>query len=1003
MTGFRRMGRTLAIGALVVLILLSTLVAVLWLNRRIAARELLVGWLDQRGIQAEVVVERLEISGFVGRVRVGDPANPDVTVQRVEVDYALGLPWSPGGLGLTAERIRLIRPVVRARWRDGRVSLGALDPLIEEFSGRPPRPDSRGPVVIVETGRVRLDTDYGPVSILADARIDDGRLMSLTARMPAGSLRSGQEEARGLGGTLDLTTTGDRIALAVDLSAARLSARGLVAEGARLSGTMDLPYPDLEARRGDGRAAMDLTLAGDQLAVGDSTATGAVLALAGDGQISGWLDTLAFSGMTAIRLRAASGRSGELSLTGIELNSPGMELSGSRAGLAAMGPVTARLDRAVFDTLSLHGASGRFALDFASPRPTALILAGSAAASRGAWPLFGTVATDDVPELAGMKRALGAFALDIPALRLTSGDAGVALALTAPARLTPANGGVLRINPVETPLYSAAPGQSGGGALTLTASRGQGLPEAAVSIPDWRLTEGGFRATLDGRAALDFGLARGLTVITRGMLATDAGRLTYRPEECLRFAAERLELEENDVMDLSGGLCTSGGPMVVSQNGRWRAAGRLEGVAASAPFLAMRFAGVEGTVAVTGSPAGLGLEARVDTVDVEDATRPRRFNPLTASGSASLSDERWSGAFDLARNASVLGRLTLAHDGRTGTGGVTIDAPSLVFAEGGLQPADLSPMAADFVQSPATGSASFVGRLDWSEVLPEGGSSSGRLVIPGLDFVSPAGAVTGLSGTIDFTNLAPLTTASGQTLRVATLESIAPLTDLDLTFALDKAAISVAGGEIKAAGGTVRVEPFSVPLDRRPFSGVIVLDRIQLGELIAGAGFGDRVALDAVVSGRLPFTSDPDTGVRITAGTLYAAQPGRLSIQREALSDLDAGGGGAVPAGTVEDLAYQAMENLAFDVLTADVNSLDQGRVGVLFHIKGRHDPPQRQELRLTLPELISREFLNRPLPLPSDTGIDLTLDTTLNLNQLISDLLAVNRARSGDADTEQP
>jgi hypothetical protein len=320
-----------------------------------------------------------------------------------------------------------------------------------------------------------------------------------------------------------------------------------------------------------------------------------------------------------------------------------------------------------------------------------------------------------------------------------------------------------------------------------------------------------------------------------------------------------------------------------------------------------------------------------------------------------------------------------------------------VFVEGGLQPADLSPLAADFVQSPATGSASFAGRIDWSPDLPEGGSSSGRLVIQTLDFISPAGPLTGLSGTIDFINLAPLTTAPNQSLRVATLESIAPLTDLDLTFQLDKAAITVEGGAIRAAGGTVSVEPFSVPLDRQPFSGVIVLDRVQLGELIAGSGFGDRVSLDAVVSGRLPFTSDPGAGVRITGGTLFAEEPGRLSIARAALTGLEAGGGGAVPPGTVEDLAYQAMENLAFDILTAEVNSLDEGRVGVLFHIVGRHDPPELQELRLTLTELISREFLNRPLPLPSNTGIDLTLDTTLNLDQLISDLLEVNRARTGN------
>jgi len=133
-------------------------------------------------------------------------------------------------------------------------------------------------------------------------------------------------------------------------------------------------------------------------------------------------------------------------------------------------------------------------------------------------------------------------------------------------------------------------------------------------------------------------------------------------------------------------------------------------------------------------------------------------------------------------------------------------------------------------------------------------------------------------------------------------------------------------------------------------------------------------------------------------------QPGRLSISREALSDVAAGGGGeGASPNTVEDLAYQAMENLAFDLLTAEVNSLDAGRLGVLFHIRGRHDPPQRQELRLSLSELISREFLNRPLPLPSGTAIDLTLDTTLNANQLLSDLLALNRARNGEDTTNTP
>ena len=46
----------------------------------------------------------------------------------------------------------------------------------------------------------------------------------------------------------------------------------------------------------------------------------------------------------------------------------------------------------------------------------------------------------------------------------------------------------------------------------------------------------------------------------------------------------------------------------------------------------------------------------------------------------------------------------------------------------------------------------------------------------------------------------------------------------------------------------------------------------------------------------------------------------------------------------MQDLAYQALENLAFDTLTADINSVADGRLQVIFHVKGRSDPPTPQQ-----------------------------------------------------------
>ena len=76
----------------------------------------------------------------------------------------------------------------------------------------------------------------------------------------------------------------------------------------------------------------------------------------------------------------------------------------------------------------------------------------------------------------------------------------------------------------------------------------------------------------------------------------------------------------------------------------------------------------------------------------------------------------------------------------------------------------------------------------------------------------------------------------------------------------------------------------------------------------------------------------------------------------------------------------------------AAVDSRPDGRLGVVFHIVGKHDPPQHQEIRIGLFDLLQKKFLGRKLPLPSGTGVDLTLDTTLNLDDLLSDYAQLRR-----------
>jgi len=83
---------------------------------------------------------------------------------------------------------------------------------------------------------------------------------------------------------------------------------------------------------------------------------------------------------------------------------------------------------------------------------------------------------------------------------------------------------------------------------------------------------------------------------------------------------------------------------------------------------------------------------------------------------------------------------------------------------------------------------------------------------------------------------------------------------------------------------------------------------------------------------------------------------------------------------------------VAFTTLAVSIDSRPNGRLGMIFHVIGKHDPPQHQEIRIPVFDLVGRRFLNRKLPLPSGTGVDLTLDTTLNLDDLLSDYAGVQR-----------
>jgi hypothetical protein len=944
--------RRLPLAALVLLALVGAalvVLAILYLDRRQLAREAVTRWLAERGVVSESQFSDVGPGRLVGRIRIGRPDAPDLVVDRAEVSYDLG--GLLAGRGARVTSVRLERPVLRARWQDGRLTFGALDRLIAEFRKRPPSPGAPSPRIEIDHGRLLLASDYGALTASVDALVDDSRLVRLAATTAPGRFAVRGATAQLGAASLEAhATPGGRLAATLSLPFGEIAAQGSALRDGILRMTADLAYPTPDKQvASTGAVQADLTAAG----------------LAAPGATVG-----------AVHLRAeapdlAWTRNGGEQLAGaLRLAGEGRDLAAGDLHLATL----------------VSDASGGFALGGAP----SLHLAGDVQA-RGGFAGLGPPSAADSAQIAALKRGVRAFALSIRGVALDVGRDGPRVRLTGAARLAPQAGGEVRLAPA-------------GSGYRLTATGG-GLPRVEADVRRVAFVSGGLRA--DGRikAGLSIGPLEAAQVDAAGALSVDHGVARFTAERCAEVSAAKLAFGDKAAERLSGRLCPGRAPLLTIGHGGWAIDGRAEHVAAEVPFLQAGFTDASGEVRLADAAAGLSATLRLASARAHDRAPKLRFHPLLVSGQVTAAHDLWRGAFDARTPTGAhLAAAELRHDGRTGVGSLTVESGEVAFAPAGLQPADLSPIAAGF-GSAFDGRAAFTGVFRWTKA---GGGSQGDLVLSGLNFKSPAGQVSGLAGKVHFTSLAPLIAPPGQALTARSLAAIVPVSELSARFGLGEQALTVSSAQAHTGGGALTISDLSVPLKAgQPVKGVVQVDGVQLHDLVAASPFGDRVSLDARVSGRIPFEVTGEK-LRIAGGELHAIEPGRLSISRAALTSVSAQGSVEAPPAvaaaasapvantdTFTDFAYQALENLAFDQLDAQVDSQPEGRLGVLFHIKGRHDPPQHQEITLSWMDLIRRRFMDKKLPLPSGTQVNLTLDTSLDLDDLLKDYADYQALRS--------
>lgn len=540
--------------------------------------------------------------------------------------------------------------------------------------------------------------------------------------------------------------------------------------------------------------------------------------------------------------------------------------------------------------------------------------------------------------------------------------------LSKPLLVKGATGAVLTVSSPPAP---------GTGLAFDAALSGGGLPPTHLGLRNFIWKDGGFTTDATLASRFSYAMLRGADIAASGAASWQGGRYAFTPSSCARFALSAFHPGASDLAkDVRGTLCpASNQPVISGEGANWKLTGEGRGLSAILPLANAQLDKGAARLNFEGQGANFQGSVAVAAAQVSDRTAPVRFKPLAGAGTIALAGNIWRGKLAMTdADKNALGDVIFSHVMASGAGTAHIAAPKLVFAIGKLQPESLSPMLAPFRR--AEGSASFAGDINWTR---NAITSSGKLGIESLDFLTPLGKAHAVKTAIAFTSLLPPVTADGQDVTISRIDWTLPFSAVDLRFAFNPTTVKVDAVSTDWAQGHAALGAFTVNLaNPANITGAADLNSIALGSLVTASNLGSKLKLEGKVSGHIPFKVTAE-GFRIEKGHIAADGPGRLSIDRSMWNQ-----GGAVAANAVQDFAYQALEYLAYDQMSADLNSVAGGRLQILFHIKGRSDPPKPQVAEIAIADILNGTALQKQVPLPSGTPIDLTLDTSLNFDELL-------------------
>ncbi|WP_293861589.1 YdbH domain-containing protein [Sphingomonas sp. SCN 67-18] len=934
--------------------------AVGWSQRKPIAADFIDAELARRGVAArydvtEIGLRRQRLEHIV----IGDPRAPDLTADWAEVDLVAGF----GGVsvrGISAGGVRL-----RGRLVDGALRMGAVDKLLPAPSDEPfSLPDI---MVALDDARMRLDMPAGPVGLKLDGRGNlaggfRGRLAAVAPRMAASGCA-----ATGLSAYVALSTARRRPALKgpVRLAALDCADRGIALARANLAVDVALNEA-LDGWRGQsGVTASSGRYGADRL----DGVHGTVAFDGNRARTQGRLDL----GADAV---SAAGLGGQgLRLTG------SYAVGEAADGMALSLDGSAALKRVVLDAAQRRAVASLAQSGAGTPvGPLAKALADAVARAAQDMAANADFRLNQHGQTGGLiVSRLGMASASGAQLTLDGGD-GVRLGWPAGGSRID---GTLRLAGGGFPeavvaLRQPAPGEPISGVATMAPYAAGG---ARIALTPVRFSADGAQTRFDTRLTLDGplgdGRVRGLTLPVSGRLDGQGG-FTVNPG-CAPLAFTALSVSGLDLQPAQLRLCpVDGRALLARRGGRLsggvrvdapRLAGRLGGsplgfsagsaryalgdggftladvavrlgeadrisrldIAAlsgrvAAGAVSGRFSGGSGQIAnvpllISGAEGGWRLRDGALALDgalrVADAADQPRFQPLLSRDVAlGMANGRITATGTLREPAhdTAVATIDIVHALGSGQGRALLDVAGITFNDA-LQPEALTRLTLGVVAN-VFGTVSGRGEIRWTA---DGVSSTGDFQTTDMALAAAFGPVTGLSGTIHFTDLLGMETAPGQRVTLKTVNPGILVENGEVAYQLlPGQRVGIEGGRWPFAGGVLTLAPTVLDFEERSQRRLaFTVDGLDAAKFINQFEF-ENISATGTFDGTIPMIFD-NNGGRIENGSLTVRPGGGTLAYVGDVSNAE--------LGAFAKMAFDALKAIRYDRLTIDLNGAIDGEM----------------------------------------------------------------------------